>query len=119
MPCWILQLNPMRGHTEDIVQVAVAATKEELTAFVDGERVEPYMDVADSPFGLGVCTFNKIFRKGGPLEWFNPPDSTCGSFPAFLEAITLDDLRERFRESEQQYVLMIDRCVKVNGYTPL
>jgi len=62
---WILLLNDMRSaNVENVRPVACAATREELEAFVEAQRVETYMDD-------GV--WQKRFRKGGPFEWLNPP----------------------------------------------
>lgn len=65
---WILQLKDKRrrppGSTE-AYPICRAKTKAELVAFVDREACEPYVDA-----GLG-----KVFKKGGPLEWFYAPES--------------------------------------------
>jgi hypothetical protein len=61
---WILQLNDMRdARVEWMTPVCCADSREELEAFVEREKVEPYKD----------GTWGKSFRQGGPLEWFNQP----------------------------------------------
>lgn len=61
---WILQLNDMRSpKIEILTTVCRAETREELEALIARERVEFYRD---GPWG-------KQFRRGGILEWFNPP----------------------------------------------
>lgn len=62
---WILSLSNMTGskYENSLQPVAWADTREELEALMERERVEPYKD----------DRFSKSFRKGGPLEWFNPP----------------------------------------------
>lgn len=61
---WVLLLNDMRhAHIEQLTPVARAETKEQLIAFLQRETVEPYQD----------DHWSKTFKKGGPLEWFNPP----------------------------------------------
>jgi hypothetical protein len=69
---YVLVLNPMRGRTEEQRMVAASDNKTELQAFLDAERVEPYRDTGTSEFG-GATVWSKVFREGGPLEWFNPP----------------------------------------------
>ena len=61
---WVLYLNDMRSsNIEILVPVARASTKEDLKAFVARNEVTPYDDGG----------WGKIFRQGGPLEWFNRP----------------------------------------------
>ena len=61
---WILFLNDMRAaHSEDLTAVGWAATRETLEAVLASEKVEPYTD----------DRWNKVFRRGGPLEWCNAP----------------------------------------------
>ena len=71
---WVLTLNPMMGKTEDREAVAWAPSKEALQAYIDRERVETYVDDGESAFSGEPSQFTKHFRKGGPLEWFNPPE---------------------------------------------
>ena len=58
-----LVLNPMRGRMEEQRLIAVSEYRSEIEALLSGERVEPYRDE----------NWNKTFRAGGLLEWFNPP----------------------------------------------
>lgn len=90
---YILQLNPMTDKYERLSAVACAETAEALSAFVESERVEPYSD-GD---GLNMCggALTKYFRKGGPLEFFNPPDREG----CIVDVGTEDDWAERARES--------------------
>lgn len=61
---WILVLNDMRAsNVENIRPVAKAETEELLLAFLEAEKVEGYQD----------GQWAKVFRQGGPLEWYNPP----------------------------------------------
>ena len=60
---FVLKLNDMRSpQIEMLKNVARAETEEELLEFVKREKVEVY---ADDSWG-------KHYRKGGPLEWYNP-----------------------------------------------
>lgn len=87
---YLLYLNPMRDRTEARRLVARAETREALMAFVEREIAEPYIDagerrithetdmIAQMAGGLvdehiPGWRWQKTFRKGGPLEWFNPP----------------------------------------------
>ncbi len=76
---WLLFLNDMRfSKIEQVVAVCKAATKEELKAFIARETVAPYSDPVESPredtaYACFPKHWGKSFRKGGPLEWYNPP----------------------------------------------
>lgn len=77
-PGWyMLLLNDMRSpNVENLQPVAYAATSTELQALLDAERVPSYSDDGGSPgrcgyYGTGP-SWGKVFRKDGPLEWYNP-----------------------------------------------
>ena len=72
-----LVLNPMRGHTEETRLICISDLRSELELLVASERVEPYGDPGQSSFGLGDTVWRKSFRRGGPLEWYNPPEDSC------------------------------------------
>jgi len=61
--CFGLVLNPMRGRMEEQHLVAVADSRAELERLLTDERVPTYRD----------DNWQKCFRAGGHLEWFNPP----------------------------------------------
>lgn len=74
---YALVLNDMRAPNIENVQVVRTSTeRQELVDFYLGEVVKPWLDegkvvVTDT----GVThrgAWRKSFRKGGPLEWFNP-----------------------------------------------
>lgn len=72
---WILQLNDMRERkSENLTFIASADTREQLDKFLLEESVPPYKDEGENYYG--PTTFNKVFRKGGPLEWYNQPYHT-------------------------------------------
>jgi hypothetical protein len=103
---WILCLNDIRhGRFEDLTPVVRADTKKALELFVDSERCEPYTDCGDRtiihdtdsiaqdagravPEQIEGYRWSKVFKKGGPLEWYNPPND---SFPCFRHIGTLDE----------------------------
>lgn len=64
---WILQMtDKRRAHpASKTYPVCTAKTKAELVALVEREACDPYVDG-----GMG-----KVFKKGGPLEWFYAPES--------------------------------------------
>ena len=76
---YTLMLNKMAsGWSEELTPVAKAETVEELIHFVASERVPDYHDPIENPLpDTPGCQhpkyWHKCFRKGGPLEWFNPP----------------------------------------------
>lgn len=69
---FVLVLNPMMGNTENYKEFGPFDTKDELMAFYNGEKVDSYSEIGPDLFGSGKKTYNKTFRKGGPLEWMNP-----------------------------------------------
>lgn len=71
---FVLQLNEMHGKAEYLEPVAVAETREALLDFMAREKVDPYTDTDQSSmYFAGDYKWGKRFRKGGPLEWYNPP----------------------------------------------
>lgn len=61
---WLLKLNDMRASKIEIMtKICIAETPEALEEFLDSESVTPYQENG----------WGKTFRKGGPLEWYNPP----------------------------------------------
>lgn len=70
---YILVLNPMTSNTETTQVFGPFPDLLAVKAFYEGEKVEPYRDEGPDFFGAGnTKTYNKTFRKGGPLEWCNP-----------------------------------------------
>lgn len=64
---YALLLNDMRSsNIENIQVVKMSGTKEELVNYYKSLLVEPYIDE-------GVPhNWNKTFKRGSELEWFNP-----------------------------------------------
>jgi hypothetical protein len=61
---FILVMNDMRyANIETLRELCWASTIQELDDFLNSERVEYYKD----------GQWGKQYRKGGPLEWKNPP----------------------------------------------
>jgi hypothetical protein len=93
-PIWVLYLNDMRhAHVEDLQPVLRASSREELEAILLRERVENYIEPGFGPYG--ETNWEKYYCKGGPLEWFNPPDSYHPSFrKCDFEAVVNDLIQE-------------------------
>jgi len=97
---WILQLNPMMGNHEQLRPVARAETREQLEQFLQSQAVDSYTD----DDGSNMCggKLRKSFRKGGRLEYFNPPDRD----ECFVE-VRLDDWIERTRQRYSNLMMEI------------
>lgn len=102
---YVLMLNDMRSaHFENVQPVARANTREELEAFIARERVEPYTDTGErtvlhnTDLAAQIAghhveqqrsySWRKCFKRGGPLEWFNDPDTTRD--PAIVPVMSYD-----------------------------
>jgi len=71
---FILKLKDMRSaKIEHLTTVGWSDSREVIEKLLADEKVEPYQDA----FGAGH-SFGKTFRKGGPLEWYNPPEELFG-----------------------------------------
>jgi len=93
---WILLLNDMRATTniENLEPVCKAETREELESFLQRETVPGYFD----------GQWGKNFKKGGPLEWYNPPFS---GDQHFVNVGTKDDWMRRAGESYDRKIGML------------
>ncbi len=95
---WILNLSNMTWpkFENSLQAVAWVDTREELEAFVERERVENYQDDG----------FSKNFRKGGPLEMFNPISLVDPEFfygcPHYETHGTREEVVQRSIESFEQ-----------------
>lgn len=70
---WVLCLNDMRSaHFERLQPVTWSPDVGALKALLERERVEPYLDDRVNDYGESLI-WGKSFRRGGPLEWCNPP----------------------------------------------
>src|SRR3990167_8385740 len=77
---WMIYLNPMTGHTQERDLVAWSDDKEILLKWYEDQKTEPYTEEGPPSFDIHGLThkWNKVFKKGGPLEWYNgmPPTQT-------------------------------------------
>lgn len=91
---FVLVLNDMRApRIEYGDHVAKAATREDLVAYYVSLLVGPYSD----------GKYSKYFKKGSPLEWYNPINDIRGDPNSFghgiHEMLTVDAVREKLRVS--------------------
>ncbi len=72
---WLLFLHDIRDPKAGSVKALFRSeTREELQALVARETVAPYKEAIEHVWGKDqVPTHIKSFRKGGPLEWYDPP----------------------------------------------
>lgn len=91
-----LVLNMMRDRMERADLVACSDSLEELKQFEAGERVDEYVDGGFSGFDGGSQKFRKVYRKGGPLEWYNPPDSMDRADPDFGHGVIVLEMQPRW-----------------------
>lgn len=89
---WFLQLNDMRSpKVERLSLVAYSEHRDALLKFLDDQMSEPYVD----------GHWRKVYRQGGPLEWFNPPFDLVESV---VDAGTEEDFAERGREHYRNFL---------------
>lgn len=78
---YILVMNPMMGHTENRSAVAMSFEKEKLHQWYQDQICDPWTDEGENSFeptgDMGGYynehhIWRKYFRRGSPLEWFNP-----------------------------------------------
>ena len=72
---YLLYLNNMRGPCEAYECVAIASSHNALLSYYNSMlEAKPYEDsnneIADN-YGQ-YHSYNKFFKKGSPLEWYNP-----------------------------------------------
>ena len=95
---FVLQLNPMTSNAEMVQPIAVAETREALENYLKSERVEPYQTDG---------RWNKVFRQGGPLEWFN---DTAFFDEKIVDIGTADEWAQKVRD---QYDQLVARLIQV------
>lgn len=97
---FILQLNPMKAGENDVSVVARAESPEELIKLMEQEKVPQYQTD-----GRWV----KVFRQGGPLEWFNAPlgEAMPNGVPYILDIGTADVWAEQARVSFENEVMAV------------
>jgi len=106
---FILQLNDMRQPMEQLSPVARADTAEELFALMDREKCDQYDDQN------GGKVYRKLFKRDGPLEWFNPPKGEVHDKdqPYIMRVGTLDEWVEMVRKDYEAQVMSIPHVDKL------
>ena len=66
-----LSLNPIRGSMEDCHLITTVQNRETVQFLYDQEVVKPYREL-ENPDDPTSKSYLKHFKKGGPLEWYNP-----------------------------------------------
>ncbi len=94
-----LYLNPMMSNTEVSVCVTLADSAEELETFLEQERVEPYSEMGPSNFHVGEQQYQKVFKKDGCLEMFNPPESSYCNPVGIIEIPSVADIEQHHRDA--------------------
>ena len=85
-------------NVESMVDICLADTPADLVKFVQQElSPKPYKEES----------YRKVFKKGGPLEWFNPPVSA----DSYIEVITEEKYVELKREEYRKYLSSLPRIV--------
>ena len=81
---YVLCLANMHGGVDKASPVAVFDDIEKLKNYYNSQLADqPYIDEPSSDSYGNVHSWNKVFKKGSPLEWFNPASS--------LEAVSWHD----------------------------
>ncbi len=86
---YILNLDGMRGSSGNASPYAAFDDLDKLKAFYNSHLAEaPWTDEPSADtYGI-VHGWNKVFKKGSPLEWYNPlsPVNQRGNSDIFAEA---------------------------------
>lgn len=93
-----LFLSDMRLGALDLA--AVSYEKEKLVNFLTNELSESYAESEDVEIEEGIfetLTFNKSFKKNGPLEWFTPETIQDDMFPSqWINEPDLEEFRQKY-----------------------
>ena len=100
---FVLQLNPMRSNAENVVPVVRAETEQRLRDFLANETVESYVDEGSAH------PWHKAFRKGGPLEWYNPPNENMEVWVGVQAIADIGSREDWARRAELEYEETIAR----------
>jgi hypothetical protein len=93
MTIYQLVMNPMRDRAESM-RVVADGSKEYLVNLWKENVCEPYTDsdVPNAFFPDAKWTWRKQFKKGGPLEWFNPEGAFLVEYRPEPEVIPMEQL---------------------------
>lgn len=89
---FVLRLHDMRSdNQESLFDIGLSDNQENIIKFVTQELVSPYVE----------DNFNKVFKKGGPLEWYDLPKDEAQSY---LEIATEEAYIEFKRTEYKNYL---------------
>lgn len=116
---WVLMLNDMRNSKIEILTTVIRSeTKEALKEFVNSQKVDSYIDAAEhithhttgflagTTDHKGSYSYHKSFKKGGILEWYNPPYD-CDEHKHYVNVGTEQDWIEEAKKNYATCVLSI------------
>jgi len=70
---FILHLSDVRGGVDKATALAVFDDIEKLKSYYNSNLAEaPWSDEPSPDFYGNTHSYSKVFRKGSPLEWYNP-----------------------------------------------
>lgn len=73
---YVLCLADVRGGVDSAHAVAVFDELEDLKNYYNSQLAdEPYTDEPSPDYYGNVHSYHKVFKRGSPLEWYNPADS--------------------------------------------
>lgn len=107
---YVLVLNPMMGNTENRAQFGPFNSLEELKAFYERDKVEPYQEEGPNTFDGGTKKYWKSFRKGSPLEHMNTLEGSCVG-KDIIDWTNVDGFRNHYGHGVH---LVLDRCEGIN-----
>jgi hypothetical protein len=110
---FLLVLNDMRCNAENRVVVALAYTRNKLDDLIKAEKVEPYIDMGKDLFSSDIDSdakeYQKVFKKGGMLEWYNPPAPESKG-TGVIRQHTLNEIRHHaIQRATEQYVKWLNQ----------
>lgn len=72
--CFVLNLAEMHGGVDKSTGVAIFDDIEKLKSYYNSQLAhEPYSDKGYNSYsGSDDYNYHKVFKKGSPLEWYNP-----------------------------------------------
>jgi hypothetical protein len=112
---YALYLNMMRDRAERMDLLATSEDLQRLQDYVHNELVQPYDDEGPGGFFNGTQTFHKVYRKGGPLEWYNPPAGLgLENFTSFTGGIRkIPNRQEYMEQAGREWDSLMARTVRV------
>ncbi len=103
MRYWGLYLNPMRGRCEEKHCIAVSDNREALEALLNDNRVDRYNHKEGDGTHPTDHVWNKCYRQGSRLEWYNPPED-CGQGYGILDLGTREEYMQRHAENWDSFI---------------